>query len=157
RRAHLRLQADRRAFDSVPLPAGVHEQAVTLSGLADSLHLKLDAQTGLAEHDLIAGLKTYASRPSWHVHGSAVTNDTRPLSTTVVVQPKLPGVRLVRDVCVLARDGLIHLSRSFSECDVVSADEAVATVSHLLASPQVDAVSHERIAPPFGSAARDAE
>src|SRR5262245_43550475 len=126
-------------------------------GLADSLNLKLDAQTGLAEHDLVSRLQTHTSRPSWHVHGSAVTHDPRPMPTAVVVQPELSGPRLVRDVRVLAGDGLVHLSRSFSECDVIGADESVATVSHLRASPQVDAVGEERVAAPLGNAASDAE
>ena len=110
-----------------------------------------------AEHDLVSRLETHTSRSSWHVHGSAIAHDPRPVPTAVVVQPKLSGPRLVRDVRVLTGDALVDLSRSFSECDVIGADEAVATVSHFRASPQVDPVGQERVAAPLGNAASDAE
>ena len=79
------------------------------------------------------------------------------MATAVVVQPKLSRPRLVRDVRMLTGDALVGISRSFGECDVVGADEAVATVSHFRASPEVDPVGQERIAAPLGNAASDAE
>jgi hypothetical protein len=69
----------------------------------------------------------------------------------IVMEPEFPGARVVRNVCVPARDALIDVPRSFDERHLVGSNEPVTAVAHFGASPHVDAARGERVRSSIGN------
>ena len=99
---------------------------------------KPDSHARLTEDNFIVGLQSNATRPSQDRNGSAAAHDLGSVFAAVIVQSEMTGERLVCDVRVLPRNGLVDVASSFGEHDVVRSNEPVAVVSDLRAPADVE-------------------
>ncbi len=83
-------------------------------------------------------MKSNATRTSEDRNRSAAAHDLGSVFAAVIVQSEVTGERLVFDVRMLPRDGLVDVVSSFGEHDVVRANEPVAVISDLRAPADVD-------------------
>ncbi len=82
-------------------------------------------------------------RAGWNRDGSSVSDHARAVDASIVVQPVVTGVRVIRDVRVLTGNALIHLPASLDEGDVVHANQSMPAIPHFDGSAQIDAVRRQ--------------
>jgi hypothetical protein len=96
-------------------------------------------------------------RSRWNRHSAAAANHARAVHAPVVAHAITSGGRLVGDMGVPAGHALVDFSRSLHERHMVRPYEAVARVSDLSASSEVDPHGSKRIGSPFGRATHHRE
>src|SRR5262249_59338725 len=87
---------------------------------------KPDSHARLTEYDFIVGVQPDAPRPTGDCNRPAATHDLGAVFAAVIVQSELTGERLVGDMRMAPRNGLVDVASSFAEHDVIGSNEAVA-------------------------------
>src|SRR6266481_5846099 len=100
---------------------------------------KPDSHARLTEYNFIVGLQSNTTGTSEDRNGSAPAHDLGSVFAAVIMQSEVTGERLVCDVRMLPRNGLVDVACSFGEHDVVRANEPVAMISDLRTPADVDA------------------
>ena len=101
----------------------------------------------------VARLESHPARSGWHADRPSVPDDRRAVGAPVVGDAKVVRALAVVDVGVVSGHGVVDRPAPSVNDDVVRSYQAIAAITHLGASPQVDSIERQSVGGLVGGAA----